>query len=198
MVVAVVVYGNGGEAVHFDNQTIIPAVRKIKDFEELMGREFSYLILLETHLGQLPSLVRLAKQNEKKVILHADLIQGLKHDEAGTQFLCQMLQPAGIISTHASVIAAARKNHVLAIQRLFLIDSHSLHTSYRVLKHSQPDYLEVLPGILPDIIREVKGGTKLPILAGGFIRTPQEIESVLASGATAITTSHKELWDYKR
>lgn len=182
--------------MHFANQTILPAVRNIKDFEDLMTRDLSYIILLETHLTQLPSLVRMAKKYEKKLILHADLIQGLKHDEAGTQFLCQMVQPAGIISTHASVITTAKKNHLLAIQRVFLIDSHSLKTSYRVLQYSKPDYLEVLPGILPTIIQEVKSGTDIPILAGGFIRSCEEIDAVLAVGATAVTTSRKELWDY--
>ncbi len=168
----------------------------MKDFEELMTRDLAYIILLETHLAQLPSLVRIAKKNEKKLILHADLIQGLKHDEAATQFLCQMVQPAGIISTHATVIATAKKNRVLAIQRVFLIDSHSLQTSYRVLQHSKPDYLEVLPGVLPNIIQEVRSSTDIPVLAGGFIRTREEVDAVVAVGATAITTSRKELWDY--
>ena len=183
--------------MHFANQMILPAVRNIKDFEELMTKKLEYIILLEIHLAQLPSLARMAKQHEKKLILHADLIQGLKQNEAATQFLCQMVQPAGIISTHATVISTAKKNHVLAIQRVFLIDSHSLETSYRVLQYSKPDYLEVLPGILPDIIREVKSGTDIPILTGGFIRTRAEIEAVLDAGATAITTSRKDLWDYR-
>ncbi|WAH39966.1 glycerol-3-phosphate responsive antiterminator [Alicyclobacillus fastidiosus] len=182
--------------MHFQDQPIIPAVRHMKDFEEVMTRDFRYVVLLESHLAQLPSLVRLAKQHEKKLLLHADLIQGLKHDEAAAQFLCQMVRPAGLISTHSTVIATAKKNRVLGIQRVFLIDSHSLETSYRVLASSKPDYIEVLPGVLPDVIREVKHGTKLPILAGGFIRTPEEIRSILESGATAVTTSHRDLWSF--
>ncbi|MFB5189141.1 glycerol-3-phosphate responsive antiterminator [Alicyclobacillus fastidiosus] len=182
--------------MHFQDQPIIPAVRHMKDFEEAMTRDFRYVVLLESHLAQLPSLVRLARQHDKKLILHADLIQGLKHDEAAAQFLCQMVRPAGLISTHSTVIATAKKNRVLGIQRVFLIDSHSLETSYRVLASSKPDYIEVLPGVLPDVIREVKQGTKLPILAGGFIRTPEDIHAILESGATAVTTSHRDLWSF--
>ncbi len=181
--------------MHFANQRILPAVRNMKDFERLMTRDLEYIVLLEAHLGQLSSLMRLAKKHDKKLILHADLIQGLKHDEAGTQFLCQMVQPAGVISTHATVITTAKKNRVLAIQRVFLIDSHSLETSYRVSQYAKPDYLEVLPGILPDIIREVGSKTDIPILAGGFIRTREEVDDVLAAGATAVTTSLAKLWD---
>ena len=136
----------------------------------------------------------MANKHGKKVIFHADLIQGLKHDEAGTQFLCQMIRPFGIISTHASVIATAKKQGVIAIQRVFLIDSHSLRTSYRVLEQAKPDYLEVLPGILPHLIAEIRDHTGLPILAGGFVRTRADVEQAVAAGATAVTTSVKELW----
>ncbi|WAH37723.1 glycerol-3-phosphate responsive antiterminator [Alicyclobacillus dauci] len=180
--------------MHFDNQRIIPAVRSMKDFDELLNRDFTYMILLETHLAQLPSIMRAAKVRNKKILLHADLVQGLKHDEAATQFLCQMIKPAGLISTHSTVIATAKKHGLLGIQRIFLIDSHSLETSYRVLKSSQPDYIEVLPGVLTDVIREISFGTRIPVLAGGFIRTEAEIVSILESGATAVTTSHRDLW----
>lgn len=181
--------------MHFDNQTILPAVRDMKDFEALMTTNISYIVLLETHLAQLPGIIRFARKYRKRIILHIDLIQGLKHDEAAAQFLCQMVQPDGIISTHASVISTAKKHKVLAIQRFFLIDSHSLKTSYRVLQHSKPDYLEVLPGVMPDIIRQVKSNTLTPVLAGGFIRTREEIEAAVEAGATAITTSDRDLWE---
>ncbi|GLV14017.1 glycerol uptake operon antiterminator regulatory protein [Alicyclobacillus hesperidum] len=181
--------------MHFDGQTVLPAVRSIKDYESLMAGNSAYVVLLESNLSALPSLVRMANKHQKKVILHADLIQGLKHDEAATQFLCQMIRPFGVISTHASVIATAKRQGVLAVQRVFLIDSHSLRTSYRILEQANPDYLEVLPGLLPHLIAEIREKTKIPILAGGFIRTTAEVEAALDAGATAVTSSVKELWE---
>jgi glycerol uptake operon antiterminator len=181
------------------NQLIIPAARTIKDFEVLLKKEeFTSIILLESHVGQLQTLINLAKKQGKKVILHSDMVQGLKNDEAGAQFLCQVVKPDGLISTHSNVITTAKKNGLLAIQRVFLLDSHSLERSYRVLETSKPDYLEVLPGVMPEIIKEVKEHTKLPIIAGGFIRTQEDIDIILASGATAVTTSHRELWKLVR
>lgn len=128
------------------------------------------------------------------MILHADLVQGLKNDEYGAQFLCQVIKPDGLISTHHTVITTARKRGLIAIQRIFLLDSHSLETSYRILQSSQPDYIEVLPGVLPEVIQEIRERTHLPVLAGGFIRTPTDIQIVLKAGATAVTTSSRELW----
>lgn len=180
--------------MHFENQPVIPAVRSVKDFEDLMHWQFPYLILLDSHIGQLHGLLQLARRHGKKVILHADLVQGLKNDEYGAQFLCQFIKPDGLISTHHTVVTTARKRGILAIQRIFLLDSHSLETSYRILQSSQPDYLEVLPGVLPDVIQEIRERTHLPILAGGFIRTIGDIETILQAGATAITTSSRELW----
>lgn len=159
-----------------------------------MTRQFTYLVLLESHLAQLPGLMKLARENQKKVIVHADLVQGLKHDEAATQFLCQVLRPAGVISTHSTVLSTAKRSGTLAIQRVFLIDSHSLDTSLRVLGHAKPDYIEVLPGVLPNVIQEVARRTTVPILAGGFIRTRKDIQTTLEAGATAVTTSHRDLW----
>ncbi|AEJ42045.1 glycerol-3-phosphate responsive antiterminator [Alicyclobacillus acidocaldarius] len=178
----------------FEGRRVLPAVRSPKDFEELMQGPHPVVVLLETNLTALPSLMRLANKAGKRLILHADLIQGLKHDEAGTQFLCQMIRPYGIISTHASVIATAKKQGVIAIQRVFLIDSHSLRTSYRVLQQAKPDYLEVLPGVVPQLIAEIREQTGLPVLAGGFVRTKEDVERAVAAGATAVTTSVKELW----
>lgn len=60
-----------------------------------------------------------------------------------------------------------------------------------MLEKTKPDYIEVLPGALTDAIAEVKERTGVPILAGGFIRTVEDVERALHAGATAITTSKK-------
>ena len=65
-----------------------------------------------------------------------------------------------------------------------------------LLDKTKPDYIEVLPGAMTDIIAEVKERTGVPILAGGFIRTVEDVERALNAGATAITTSKRELWKH--
>ncbi|NIK79650.1 glycerol uptake operon antiterminator [Paenibacillus castaneae] len=177
-----------------NGQRILPAVHKLKDVEAVLASPYSYMVLLGGHLGQLKSIVDLAKQHEKKVLLHADLIDGLKNDESAAEFLCQSIQPAGIISTRASVISRTKQNGLIAIQRLFLIDSDALERSYSLLDKYRPDYIEVLPGVIPDIIQEVKERSGIPIIAGGLIRTQEHIRQALEAGASAITTSRKELW----
>lgn len=177
-----------------NGQNVLPAVHKLKDVEAILASPFSYMVLLGGHLGQIKNIVDLAGQHGKKVLLHADLIDGLKNDEYAAEFLCQSIRPAGIISTRSSVIGRTKQNGLLAIQRLFLIDSDALERSYTVLDRYRPDFIEVLPGVIPDIISEVKQRSGIPIIAGGLIRTKEHVRQALEAGATAITTSRKELW----
>ncbi len=176
-------------------QKVIPAARRIADLEALMKYHYEYVMMLQIHLAQVKYVVDMAHHHRVKIILHGDLIQGLKPDEYGVQYLCQEIKPDGIISTHTQVIETAKKRGVMSIQRIFLLDSHSLDTSYRVLKTYQPDYIEVLPGIVPGLIKEIKEELRIPILTGGFLRTPKQVHEALDAGALAVTTSNKTLWD---
>lgn len=177
----------------FNNQQILPAARDMKNLEELLESNYNYIVLLNSHVGQLKSLVNLAKSKKKKLLLHADLVQGLRNDEYAAQFLCQDIKPAGLISTRKSVVITAKKHGLIAVQRLFLLDSIALESSYKLLEITKPDFIEVLPGVMPHIIKEVYEKTKIPIIAGGLIREKQEVMDALAAGAIAVTTSRKDL-----
>jgi glycerol uptake operon antiterminator len=178
----------------FESQKILPAIRKIRDLEKLLQSSFEYIVLLDSHIGQLKHIVDLTKSHDKKLLLHVDLVEGLKNDEHAAEFLCQSIKPAGLISTRASVIGKAKQNGLLAIQRVFLLDSSALEKSYSLLERTQPDFIEVLPGVMPHIIAEVRQRVGIPIFAGGLIRTAEDVENALNAGATAVTTSQAELW----
>ncbi|UOQ85068.1 glycerol-3-phosphate responsive antiterminator [Gracilibacillus salinarum] len=176
-------------------QGVLPAVRKMKDFEVLLKNdEQSLIILLETRIAQLPQLVHYAKKRGKRVLVHADLINGLKVDQYGMEFLVRQIKVDGIVSTRASVIALAKKNGIVAIQRLFAIDSSAVTKNIALITKSKPDYIEVLPGIIPSVISEIAEETKIPVIAGGLIKTEEEIASAMQSGAVAVTTSRRSLW----
>ncbi len=95
--------------MEFHEQKILPAVRQIKDLEKLVHSSYEYIVILDIHIGQLKSVVKLAKQYEKKVFLHVDLIHGLQSDGHATEFLCQEYKPYGLLSTKASVIMKAKQ-----------------------------------------------------------------------------------------
>lgn len=166
----------------------------MKQFDRFLKSNYEYGVLLDSHLGQIKSLVKEAKSKNKKIFIHVDLIQGLKHDEYAAEFLCQEMKPAGLISTRSSVIAKAKQKKVYAIQRVFLLDTGALEKSLALIQKYEPDFIEVMPGIIPSLIDEIKEKTGIPIFAGGLIRSKEDVENALNAGATAVTTSREDLW----
>ncbi|MBO3793913.1 MULTISPECIES: glycerol uptake operon antiterminator GlpP [Bacillus] len=178
----------------FHNQPILPAIRNMKQFDEFLSSSFSYGVILDIHLGQLKGVIKEAQKHGKNMMVHVDLIQGIKHDEYGAEFICQDIKPAGIISTRSNVIAKAKQKKIYAIQRLFLLDTSAMEKSMEFIGKHKPDFIEVLPGIVPTLIQEIKEKTGIPIFAGGFIRTEEDVEQALKAGAVAVTTSNTKLW----
>lgn len=186
-----------GDIGMFGNQKVLPAARSLRDVEILMKSEHQYIVVLDIHIGHLKNVMDLAKGSNKKIILHMDLIHGIQSDTYGTEYVCQQFKPYGIMSTKTSVLVRAKKNGVYVIQRVFLLDSSSLAKSYALLERTEPDAIEVLPGVIPTVIQEIRQRLEIPILAGGFIRTEKEIVCALDAGASAITTSNNKLWKCK-
>jgi len=174
---------------------VLPVLRNMKEFERLLSSDHEYIIYLEIRLSQLKALVQAAKKAKKKVILHIDLIQGLKADAYGIEYLVREVKPDGIVSTRSNVIAMAKKNKLMTIQRLFLLDSHALEHNIKLINQVKPDYIEILPGIIPSVIAEVHEQTGIPVIAGGLIRTKEDVELAYGGGAVAISTSQAELWE---
>lgn len=174
---------------------ILPASANMREFEKFLQSDYQIGVFLEMHIAQLKNVAKMAKEYNKKMIYHVDLIQGIKNDEYATEYICQEYKPYGLISTKSNVIQKAKQKGVKSVQRMFLIDSHALEKSYKLVERTRPDYIEVLPGIMPWMIQEVKERLQIPILAGGLIRTKEEVEQAIKAGAEAITTSNTHLWD---
>lgn len=176
---------------------ILPAVRKMKDFDRALETTHQTIVLLETRLAQLKSLVVYAKRSNKKVLVHFDLIQGLKADEYGMEFLIREIKPDGILSTRGNVITLAKKHHLLAIQRMFLLDSLALEHNLKLIERTQPDCVEVLPGLVPNIIGQIKKQTNTPVIAGGLVTEEHQVTTAFNAGAAAVSTSSTALWHFK-
>ncbi|AVQ99841.1 glycerol-3-phosphate responsive antiterminator GlpP [Oceanobacillus iheyensis] len=173
---------------------ILPAIRKMKDFDFALETSYESIVFLETRLAQLKSLVEYTKRANKKALVHFDLIQGLRADDYAMEFLLREIKPDGILSTRANVISMARKNNLLAIQRVFLLDSLALEHNIKLINRTKPDCIEVLPGLIPEMINYIQEQTNIPVIAGGLIKTKEEVDMALAAGAIAVSTSNKSLW----
>lgn len=173
---------------------VLPAIRKMKDFDRALKSSHSYIVLLETRLSQLKSMVDYLRRENKKALVHFDLIQGLKADEYGMEFLIREIKPDGILSTRGNIIGLAKKHKLLAIQRMFLLDSLALDHNLKLIERSRPDGVEVLPGLMPGIIKQIHQETNLPVIAGGLLTKAEQVQAAMDAGAVAVSTSTKELW----
>lgn len=174
---------------------VMPAVRKMKDFEKALNTTHTQIVLLETRLSMLKSLVAYAKRANKNVLIHFDLIQGLKADSYGMEYVIREVKPDGILSTRGNIITLAKKHDVLAIQRMFLLDSAALEQNLKLVERFKPDCVEVLPGLMPSIIKQIHQTTNIPVIAGGLITSEEDVRAALDSGAIAVSTSNVELWN---
>ena len=52
-----------------------------------------------------------------------------------------------------------------------------------------------MPGVLlPEVIGEVVDRFDGPVIAGGLVRTEEQVKVALNAGAAAVSTSKEELW----
>ena len=62
-----------------------------------------------------------------------------------------------------------------------------------MLRHTNPHFIELMPGLIGKSIRRFGAG-HIPIIAGGLIETKAEVMDALSCGATAVSTGRKDLW----
>ena len=88
----------------------------------------------------------------------------------------------------------AKEEGLLTVQRFFIVDSKAILTAYDAINASNPDMVEIMPGLMPEIIKKFVEKVKPSIIAGGLISTREQIEQALKAGASAISTGKEELW----
>jgi glycerol uptake operon antiterminator len=172
---------------------IIAAVENIRQFKRFIESPYKICVIMNIHISMLDTIFKTAKENEKLVLVHIDLIHGLANDEYGTEYICQKYKPYGIISTKNSVLSACKRLKTTAIQRVFLIDSAALTKSVESVKRNSPDYVEILPAMCTALIPMIKDHINKPMIAGGLIPSKEEAEKIIKDGMAAVTINMSRL-----
>jgi len=179
----------------FREHPVIASIRNDSDFKYALNSKVAALFILHGDIFNLPRIMEECKKYNKLVFLHMDLIKGIGRDREGLIYLAKKELCNGIVTTKNNLIDTAKKQGLIAIQRLFLLDSAALKTGEQILKQNQPDAVEILPGIAaPYFIEHIYKKLLCPVIAGGLISDKNEIEKLFQKGVLAISTSRKELW----
>lgn len=174
---------------------LIAAVRESAQLGAAIESKCKIIFLLSANLNTIEDKVKEIGSQNKKVFVHLDLMEGLRRDRVALDFLINKAHVDGIITTHSSIIRAARDMNVPTIQRLFLLDSVSVDTGIQSVNKVSPDFVELLPGTIPTTIRHFSKEIKTPIIAGGLINTSAEVQEALVAGAVGVSTGNYKLWN---
>ena len=178
-----------------EEHPVIAAVKNLDDFEVALECDCSILFLLFGNIFNLERLVQRAKENNKIVFLHMDLIEGFSRDAVALRYIAQEIQPDGIISTKNSQLKAAKEMGLYTVQRLFIVDSRSIQTTEKSCELIQPDLVEILPGIMPRITKMISVRLDIPVICGGLIKEVEDVIKAKENGALGVSASSKYLWN---
>ena len=170
---------------------IIAAVRDDEGLAQCLRTDIQTVFVLYGDICNISEIVRQIKDAGKIAIVHADLISGLAAKEISVDFLRRSTQADGVISTRANM--RAKELNMIAILRVFLIDSMALDSALSA-KNLKPDAIDILPGLMPSMLRKVRQLTGLPILTGGLITEKKEVMQALEAGALAISSTAPAVW----
>lgn len=180
----------------FSKRKVCAAVRTKDDFEFSLGSEVDVIFLLYSNIMTMKSYVDRAHDAGKTIFIHMDFVEGVGKDRAGLVYI-KSIGVDGILTTKTNMIRPAKDLGLLTIQRFFIVDSHSVDTAVESIRIAKPDIVEIMPGVVEKKIKEFAEKVSMEILAGGLIEFKEDVDAAIAAGATAVSTAHRELWNYR-
>ena len=170
------------------DEPVIAAVKTDEALTAALASPCSAVFLLASTLLTVDGLVHRIHDAGKLAVVHIDLVDGLSSREIAVDSLNALCHPDGIISTRPTLLQ-------LTVQRAFILDSLSLTSLSGQLEQGKPDFVEILPGIMPRVIAEISARTQVPVIAGGLLRDKADVMAAMRAGAAAVSTSAPSLWD---
>ena len=177
-----------------DDNPIIAAVRTPSELAAALKAPVGIIFLLNGSILTLAEDVSRTHEAGKLLFVHIDLAEGVGKDTSGVGFLSR-LGVDGIISTRSGMIRAAKEWGMRTVQRFFIVDSHSVDTAIEAIRSCEPSMAELMPGVIPKVIQRFCRKVEMPVIVGGLIETKEEIIQAINSGASAISTAKRELWE---
>ncbi len=173
---------------------VIAAIRNNEDLEKVLKCDNRIVFVLYGSILDIGEICHRLKTAHKLIFVHLDMIDGLKSDGKGIEFIKKVGEPYGIITTKTSNIKCAGNLGLYSILRVFILDSQSLQTGMHNIHSVSPDAVEVLPGVASKIINIIKKDTHVPIIAGGLIHNKKDFIDAMSAGAISVSTSTEEVW----
>ncbi|NMB07036.1 MAG: glycerol-3-phosphate responsive antiterminator [Tissierellia bacterium] len=175
---------------------VIAAVNDLERLDEALDSPCENIFLLTGNIFNLKEIAYRVKSKNKGLYIQVDLIDGFSKDTWGLEYIIKNIYPHGIITTKSNLVRMSNDLGAFTIQRLFVLDSTSLKKGIESIHNIRPHAVEILPGIMPKIVKIIYEKTKIPIITGGLIMDKEDVIQSLNAGAIAVSTSNKNVWNW--
>lgn len=159
--------------------------------------EIQVIFVLYGDVCTIPEILERIKAAGKKAMVHIDLIAGLSAKEISVEFIARQTRADGIITTKPALVRRAKELGIFAVLRFFVIDSLALKNIENLEMQcgtSKPDFIEVLPGVMPKVLGRIAKVSRIPMIAGGLITEKEDVIAALSVGAIAVSSTNQDVW----
>lgn len=188
-------YSNREIVDYFEGAPVIAAVKSAEGLEACLKCECKVIFLLYGDVCNIGKIVESIKNSGKIAVIHIDLIDGLSQREVAVKYIKENTRADAIISTKPQMIKAAKEFGMNTVQRFFILDSMALNNITKQLDSVVADAIEILPAVNYKVIKKFSEKCHIPLIVGGLISDKEDIIQMLGAGASAVSTTKKELWD---
>ena len=160
--------------------------------------EIQVIFVLCGDVCTIPEILERIKAAGKKAMVHIDLIAGLSAKEISVEFIARQTRADGIITTKPALVRRAKELGIFAVLRFFVIDSLALKNIENLEMQcgtSRPDFIEVLPGVMPKVLGRIAKVSRIPMIAGGLITEKEDVIAALSVGAIAVSSTNQDVWN---
>lgn len=179
----------------FEASPVIAAVKDSEGLRLCCGMEkIKMVFTLFGDICNIGTIIEETKRAGKLAMVHVDLITGLSGKEVAVDFIRENTRADGIISTKPSLIRRARERSLYSALRVFALDSMALENLAGQAAAARPDVIEILPGLMPKVIRRVCGMVHVPVIAGGLISEKEDVMAALSAGAISVSATNPRVW----
>lgn len=173
---------------------IIASINSLDKLDLALASSCEVIALLTGNIFNLREISNKVHKSNKILLIYIDQIDGFSKDTWGLEYIIKNIPLNGIITSKENLVKLSKDMGVYTIRRMFIPDTDSLDYLLSSMKKNRPHALEILPGIMPSVIKKIVEETKIPLIAGGLISNYADVQSSLDAGAIAISTSNKHIW----
>lgn len=166
------------------------------DLEQFCSRPTRFSFVANLPLVRVAAVFERLSAAATLPLLNVDSVPGLTANADGLEYLKSVGVP-GIVSTHTQAVSRAADLGLLSVQKVFVTDRSNLRRAAATVKSSHAHFVQlmpwpVVPHLSPEFLRALG-----PFIVSGFVNEEDDIHAALRLGALAVSSSQKELWDYR-